>query len=359
MGIYNMKFAGKLLTTVAILVGMTVPAFADGTNCPYQVKVAINKYKAKDYVGCIQSLDDFIEKDPSNAIAYYYKAIAYMKIGMKDEAIESFEKVSSINSVPVLSSYAVQATRCMNAGMTHCEYQKFSLEDINNLIADPEGFFEKKEHPENAEGGEGGENGEGAAEQPVVSPEEQSDIDMMIHGQYKKEGNVHPEANKVIQDVKLQQEQERVNAELRQRSKPRRPQTSDASEVVQGEKLALNDISDKEIADAVRTLSKAGYTFAAPDAKKDENKPNDYYKQMAEFYSLNKESQEMAMMFGGNNNRNNDSFNQMLPLLLMQEQQSKSGDGNGKKLDPELIKTMMMNSMMGDYDLGFDSKKDR
>ena len=67
-----MKFAGKLLTTVAILVGMTVPAFADGTNCPYQVKVAINKYKAKDYVGCIQSLDDFIEKDPSNAIAYYY-----------------------------------------------------------------------------------------------------------------------------------------------------------------------------------------------------------------------------------------------------------------------------------------------
>lgn len=354
-----MKFIGKLLTTVAVLAGMTVPAFASGINCPYPVKVAINQYKAKNYVGCVQTLDDYIHKDPSNAIAYYYQALAFMKIGMKDEALEAFEKVSSINSVPVLSSYAVQATRCMNEGITNCEYQRFTLDEINKLVADPEGFFTKKEHPEgeNGENGEGG--GENGEEKPIVTPEEETDIDQLIHGQYKNEGNIHPDANKVIQDVKLQQEQERVNAELRQRSKPRRPQTGDAS-AVNGEKLALNDISDKEIADAVRTLSKAGYTFAAPNSQKEETKPNDYYKQMADFYSLNKESQEMAMMFGGtNNNRNNDSFNQILPLLLMQEQQTKSdGTTPQRKLDPELIKSMMMNSMMGDYDLGFDRNKD-
>lgn len=345
----------KLATTLIILTGLGMQTIASDL-CPTEVRYAIGKYKAQDYVGCIQDLEEYTQEDPSNAVAYYYTGIAYMKVGMKEKAIESFNKVSTINSVPVLSSYAIQATTCMNSNLSHCVYKKYSKAEITEMVADPAAFFAKKAaEPEDTA--------------PEVSVEDTEDIDKLIKGQFPE--NIHPDANKVIQETRLMQEQERVNAELNKRNKPvkKKPEAnadkkSEAS--VTDNKLALStNPSDKEIADAVRTLNKAGYKFVSPDEqnsskKTQETDKSNFYKQMAAQYALQDDAAQMALMFGGNSNRNRNSFDTMLPYLLMQEQQ-KNPDGttSQNKINPELIKTMMMSQMMGDFDMGFDKDKDR
>ncbi len=360
-----MKRIHKIIAVFAILLGFSIPAVAAAVYCPNAVRVAIKKYKAQDYVGCIQDLEDYSSSDPSNAIAYYYTGIAYMKIGLKDKAIESFQKVSMINTVPVLSSYAIQATNCMNNNVSPCTYKKYNKTEISEMVVDPAAFFAKKAEEE-----------ANKANQPEEVPvEDTTDIDKLIHGQYP--GNIHPDANKTIQETRLIQEQERVNAELNQQNRGTRPKKAPAKSdagSLKTEKIALADVSDKEIADAVRTLNKAGYKFVAPKEQQNSsasdskvqtastNDPNkDLYKQMATRFSLNDDAAEMALMFGNNNNNSkNDSFNAMIPLLLMQEQQRNS-DGNNtqqRKIDPELVKTMMMSQMMGDFDLGFEKEKD-
>lgn len=363
----KMKSFKKILAVGAILTGFFIQVTASEL-CPYAVRVAINKYKNHDYVGCIQDLEEYSQDDPSNAIAFYYSGIAYMKVGMKDKAVEAFEKVAQINSVPVLSSYAIQATNCMNSNISPCVYKKYSKDEIQEMLVDPGAFFAKKEsEPENKV-------------EETVSVD--SDIDKLIHGAYPE--NIHPDANKVIQETRLIQEQERVNAELNKKTRVAPNKKGDASsEMKNAVKVAKAEPSDKEIADAVRTLSKLGYSFNPPKNEvggsvgmvavnekttsqnntnnsnnvNNANNNNNFnpYKQMAEYYAMNGDAAQMAMMFGGGNNYNrNNSFDMMFPYLLMQQQQ-KNPDGTQNKVDPELIKTMMMGQMMDNFNLGFDN----
>ena len=131
------------IIAAAIIIGFGMQAFAANL-CPQAVRVAINKYKAQDYIGCIQDLEEYSEDDPSNAVAYYYTGIAYMNVGMRDKSIEAFNKVATINSVPILSSYAIQATNCMNNSIVPCKYKKYSKAEIEELVQDPAAFFAKK-----------------------------------------------------------------------------------------------------------------------------------------------------------------------------------------------------------------------
>lgn len=337
----------KISAAILIIAGLGLQVTASAL-CPQAVRVAIKKYKAQDYVGCIQDLEDYSDTDPSNTVAYYYTGIAYMKVGMKNKAIEAFHKVSTINSVPILSSYAIQATNCMNTGINPCVYKKFSKEDIEEMVANPAEFFAKKaQEPED--------------KAETVKIDDTTDIDKLIQGVYPED--IHPDANKVIQETRLIQEQERVNAELKKRSKPSAPKpqenqqnTSDAT-IKKTDRIASAELSDKEIADAVRTLSKAGYKFTAPNDNNSVNNQNiNPYKQLAAQYALQDDAAQMALMFGGNNNNRNNSFDTILPYLLMQEQQNSDGTTQKRKIDPELIKAVMMNQMMGDFDLGLDNK---
>ncbi len=106
------------------------------------IKAAIEKYKAKNFVGCISDLRLYTDKDPSNAIAWYYLGNAYMNIAMKPEAHSAFEKVVELNTVPKLTSYSIQAQICME-NPAKCQYQNFSYEEIKKLKADPTAFLEQ------------------------------------------------------------------------------------------------------------------------------------------------------------------------------------------------------------------------
>jgi len=334
----------KILISIILTVILAIPAFATSVLCPPEVKGAISKYKNGDYIGCIQDLTDYTEDDPTNAIAYYYMGIAYMKVGLKDNAIDSLQKVSTINTVPKLSSYAIQATRCMQNDIDPCEYKNVPETQIDKLIKDPEGFFAALLE----------KNGE---QEEVSENDIEEDLKKLIHGDYPS--NIHPDANRVIQETRLIQEQERVNSELKKKLGNTKKKSS--TDTKTSEKIASANPSDKEIADAVRTLSKAGYKFSAPSSEQTKTSTEQsketsrqQYQNMAQQYALNDDWEQMAMMFGNNNrSRQNDDW-AMLNFMMNQ----KNPDGTPVKMNPELVKTMMMSQMMGDYDF-MNNDKDK
>ena len=54
---------------------------------------------------------------------------------------------------------------------------------------------------------------------------------------------------------------------------------------------------------------------------------------------INQDYQTINMMLGNGNNNNNDPMMNMLPYMLQQ-------NGNGQNIDPQIIQSLMMNSMM-------------
>ena len=74
---------------------------------------AIRMYKARNYAQSYSVLTNIVSKDPSNALAYYYLAMASAQIGKKDEAIENYEKVLNLSSNNQLTLYARKGKVCL------------------------------------------------------------------------------------------------------------------------------------------------------------------------------------------------------------------------------------------------------
>ncbi len=291
-------FLTVLMICVVGLVQLGASAATSASNA--QVRAAINKYKMKNYVGCIQDLTIVTKKDPSNALAHYYIANAYMKIGQAEKAIASFDKVISLNTVPGLTSYSVQAKNCIG-GKDKCEYVKLNEDQIHELVKNPETYLntlkEKKQSgltPDNIE------------------------IERLIKGKYYS--NVHPEANRVIIDTLLKQEKHDMN--------------------VSADKYKSEAPTNDEIANAVKILAKAGINPVqpAPVASPYTN------------FTPNNEYSYLSMMMGNNQNNqmNNNNFMNMLPFLVQQQ------NGN-PQMNSEMVQAMMMSQMMPDFN--FDNNK--
>lgn len=76
----------------------------------------IKLYKAGNYSECYTMLNDIIKEDPTNALAYYYKAMASVQIGRKDEAITNYEKVIVLTpSNSNLNHYASRGKNCIES----------------------------------------------------------------------------------------------------------------------------------------------------------------------------------------------------------------------------------------------------
>lgn len=103
-----------------IILGLAVFAFmavqlgcfaADVTDSA--IKVMVNKYKAHNFLGCIQDSDKIIETNPSNIYAHYYKGLSYYQLGKHEQATESFSKVEMLNTNERLVKYAQRAKACI------------------------------------------------------------------------------------------------------------------------------------------------------------------------------------------------------------------------------------------------------
>ena len=159
---------------------------------PGAIREAISKYKDKNYVGCISDLRIYTEKDPSSVVAWYYLGNSYMKIAMLQEANEAYNRVISINTVPVLTSYSIQAQMCMQ-DTTKCEYQNFSYDEIKELRKNPTNFLAEylsKMHNQNANA-------------------DTVEIEKLINGSYPN--HLHPDAKNFIIEEKTKIQQNSYN----------------------------------------------------------------------------------------------------------------------------------------------------
>ena len=159
---------------------------------PGAIRDAISKYKERNYIGCISDLRIYTEKDPSSAIAWYYLGNSYMKIAMQQEANEAYNRVISINTVPILTSYSIQAQMCMQ-DTTKCEYQNFTQEEIKELRKNPAEFLTNYF----------------ANMQSKNDDADTVEIEKLINGSYPN--HMHPDARNVIMEEKTKIQQSAYN----------------------------------------------------------------------------------------------------------------------------------------------------
>ena len=250
------------------------------------IESAINKYKKGNYSGCLQEMISLVKKDPTNPVVYYYMAMAYSRVGNKEQAVRAYEEVIKLNPDAMLTQYATKGRDC--------------------LIGGPACVDESE------------------------AAESDTPLDIFIKAPY---GNgFSEELNQQFKLKQLENIQKTINnkEELDQEDIEEIQEFDSKSELLNDDKLAANTVSDDEILSAIQTLKDAGVTVSiTPQAMP--NQYNDY-----------------SMLLQNNNNNNNAMMN-MVPFLLNQYQ-------NGEKIDPQIIQSMMMNSMLPDFTMTNDNK---
>jgi len=123
-----------LLNTVTLALSLALCA---GSTAFASVATGVSKYKSGNYTGCLNDMQEVIEKDPSNVVAYYYLAMSYAQAGDKMKALENYEKVISINSNAILSNYAKYGYDCLS-NPSSCTANSDDA-DLDIFIAQPLG----------------------------------------------------------------------------------------------------------------------------------------------------------------------------------------------------------------------------
>lgn len=258
------------------------------------IKSGIAKYKNRNYTGCIQELYALTKKDPSNALAYYYMAMAYTKLGSTSDAISSYDRVIALASNKFLIDYATKGRDCLTGGPA---------------CAPP-------------------------APPKQEAKEELTDLDKFINAPY---GNgLSPELNVEIKQKQLENIQQTINnkeeLEKRDIERIRKFDDKNKSKIETNDKIASASVSDEDILNAIKTLKDAGVTVNVQPTGMDAT---------SQMFAQNPQMAEMSLLMGGNNNNNNSMMN-MIPFMMAQSQ-------NGKNIDPRVMQAVIMNSMMPDF----------
>lgn len=296
-----------LLTLILGLVMQTSVMAAQTSSQSAQINAAIKKYKAGNYAGCLQDMQAYVKRDPSNAVAYYYIAISYAQANNKDEAIKAYEKAIALKSNPIVTDYATTGKRCLETP-DKCKETE-DLSDLDKFVQQPFG--------------------------DGLSKKVKDDLESKHLDALKNDINKDKEID--VYELKKFNKSE---------AKP----------------------SNAEVVNALKVLEKAGFSNlvqnsqAAPaqnqvQTQNQNSAMNEYAKVMndPQIMAQNQQMQQLQMMMGnGNNNNNqNNNFMNMLPYMMAQSGQG----GQGSNMSPQLIQSMLMNSMMPSFD--FDTNKDR
>lgn len=115
----------KLIVSLAVsfsLLTLTSVSFAEEVS-DAKLNSMINKYKTQNYVACIQEAQRIIEKNPTDAYAHYYQALAYQQIGKAEDAKAAFEKVATLNVNRTLTEYAQKGIACTTSEEACLNYE--------------------------------------------------------------------------------------------------------------------------------------------------------------------------------------------------------------------------------------------
>lgn len=304
----------KLLITFSIICLSANLAFCASANSVL-IKNGIAKYKAKNYAGCIYTMKDVIKNDPSNAMAHYYTAISYARLGDKTEAINYYTKVVNLNSNATLTSYAKQGLEAINNGY---------LYNTQNAQADK---FVQNNY----------KNG--------VNPDISKQLKLIELERTKEEINTKVHAPKVT----TPSAEEKATDETKDKKKEDKKETKE-----EPKKTSSNaQPSDAEIAQAVRTLAAIGVNplqLGGANAQMTQYQNPQMLQQYAASSQAANDLAQLQMMLGSQNNNNGYGNNNMMNFLpyLMQ-------NGNNGAMSKEMLQTMMMTQMMPDF--SFDTSR--
>ncbi len=289
-------------------------------------KSAIAKYKSGNYTGALQELYTILQKDSSNAVAYYYLAMVYTKIGETEAAKSCYQMVINLNPNDAIVDYATRGKACLMDAAT-CGLSTAittngdeTLDELDKFIQDPFGNGFSKE---------------------LNDQLRQKQLDKI--------------QNKMNRGLPLSEEDLKKLQEFNQ------------SEAITTDKLAMADDmpSNDEIINAVQVLKRAGLNISTEMPEAQEVKPmkgvatsvpakveepedtaqtaqvpaqtSQPVQQPANYYTPDPQIQQMTMMLNNGNNNNSDPMMNMLPYMMQ---------NNGKNMDPQVIQALMMNSMM-------------
>lgn len=291
-----MKNKVFLLALSLIFLGQTfIGASAVSYSNPSGLRLAIKKYKAGNYTGCLQDMQAIVSRDPSNAIAYYYIAMSYAKAGKKDKAVEAYSKVLTLKPNALLTTYATKGQRCLQTPDKCNETDTSS--DIDRMIATPYG--------------------------DGLSDKVRSSVEKQHLERVREEINNNKDMN---------------NYQFRQfndYSKQRSDAEADGKKTSSNEGQPTND----EIVAAIKVLNKAGLNP---------------YSQINAQAALpqNAEYSQMSALLGNGNQSNSNSMMNMVPFMLAQ---SKNGGNN--QYAAQMMQNMILNSTLPDFNYNTDKDK--
>lgn len=287
---------------------------------------AINKYKAGNYTGCIQDLEIYTRSERSNALAYYYLAIANVQAGRKTNAIQAYDKVLALRPNETLLDYATKGKVCLEEPDLCYKNNTIKEEDteLDKFIRNKNQFVYKGAQQETTK------KNLDSLRNRMNSDEE---IQHYEFREYERSSNKGDDINK----AKVATEEK---------------------EVKKANKMPSND----DVVAAIKVLNQAGLgslvtqqpaQSSAPQVAQNNNQQ--MQQQMMQMMMAQQQNPYagISAMLGGNNNNNNSSnqLMNMLPLLMSQGQ-----NGEKPNISPEVMQAMLMNSMMPD--LTFSSSND-
>ncbi len=300
----------------------------------------VEKYRRSDFAGCLQECISYVRQNPHDTLGFYYLAMCYTKVNDKDNAVLAYERVIMLNDNPMIVKYATNGRNCImgndeekcyqNVNEPELVYPYANVVNTNLTPVDPETLVNRnlaklkdKLAPASTEDDNNAANNSKGSKDKKVKYElpfgkQDSDLDKFIEAPY---GNgLSPELNNEYKQLQLRKIKNTIN----QTESTNNKDYNNMNDI----KKFDNQKSDSE------TIKLA---YEIPSNLMDEiSKDPEYIKQKQEMDELN-------MLLG--NDRNNNNRNDMMDLLPYMSEQ---GD---KKLSPEVIQSMMMQSIMGNLAL--------
>lgn len=300
----------------------------------------VEKYRRSDFAGCLQECISYVRQNPHDTLGFYYLAMCYTKVNDKDNAILAYERVIMLNDNPMIVKYATNGRNCImgnedekcyqNVNEPELVYPYANVVNTNLTPIDPETLVNRnlarlkdRLSPVEAEDAQNNPNNSKDSKDKNVKYElpfgkQDAELDKFIEAPY---GNgLSPELNKEYKQLQLRKIKETIN------------QTESTNNK---EYNNLNDIKKFDNQKSDSETIKLAYEIPS-NVMEEISKDPEYIRQKQEMEELN-------MLLG--NDRNNNNRNDMMDLLPYMSEQ---GD---KKLSPEVIQSMMMQSIMGNLTL--------
>ena len=369
----------KLLSLLTILVISSSSALALNYNQEITPEIAsgIRKYKTGNYVGCLQDISSYLKKNKygkKNQLAMYYMGMAYTQAGQVDNAKFFYQGAKMLNPNNTLGQYAQKGIVCIddpaNCYINEKEEVKpeEKLSELDKFIRAPYG------------------NG--------LSTNLNKELERKKVERLRKEMNSDQELNKYefkdFRDFSIKKNNNQNNNakktgfNLNNLKMAQGIKEFYAQKNCESVKIASSsNPTDAEIVEALRVLNAAGLTNIAKQAEnsqaqKEETKPavsevkseykpdvtREEYQQQIQREMLQAQMAAMSQpnidaLFGNNNNNNNQNnmmnsnMMNMLPFMMAQQAaQNANGTNQQPMMSPEMMQTMMFNSMMPNMNFG-------